>query len=211
KEALSVLTASDEVIFVTNPLMPAVNDVLKCREVIKRLNLKIDGIVLNMVRNEKYELTEEQIERITGLPIIASLPFDKEILNGLSNKTPIVQYRPNSNSSMICSRLASNLLGMPLEPEKNVLSGFYDAFKKLGNFREASRMDVQDYSGDIKTDADKILDIVKAQGSIKISELANRLNISKDETRSLGKTLVEHGLVEFHSPLFRETRLRVKG
>jgi len=210
KEALSVLRASDEIIFVTNPLMLAVNDVLKCCEVIKRLDLKIIGIVLNMVRNDKYELTEDQIERITGLPVIARIPFDKDILAGLSKKTPIVQYKPNSAASLVCARLASNLLGIPSEPSKSIFSSFYNAFKKLTSFRETSGIEIQTYSSDIRTDADRILDIVNAERSIKLSELAKKLNLSKEETKTLGKTLEEHGLIEFYSPMFGETRLRVK-
>jgi sulfite reductase alpha subunit-like flavoprotein len=155
-------------------------------------------------------LTDDQIERITGLPVIANIPFDKDVLAGLSRKTPIVQYKPSSAASLECARLASNLLGIPSENKKSIFSSFYSAFKKLASFRETSGIEIQTYSSNIRTDADRILEIVNAERSIKLSELAKKLSISKEETKSLGKTLEEHGLIEFYSPIFGETRLRVK-
>jgi len=209
REALSVLKASDEIIFVTTPLLPAVKDVLKCKEVIKKLDLEMVGIVLNMVRNEKHELKDREIEKITGLPVIAKIPFDKNVLDALSMKTPIVQYKQSSSASIACMKLAANLLGIKLQTRKNIFSGFYDAFKRLVSFRETPSIEIKSFNL-VRTDADRILDLVKIEKSIKLSELARRLNISKEETRNLAKILEENNLIEFYSPMFGEVRVREK-
>jgi septum site-determining protein MinD len=208
REALSVLNACDEVLFVSNPLTPAINDVQKCAEVVRRLGVKINGIVLNMVRNEGFELTTEQVEKMTGIPVIASIPFDKEILNGLSQRSPIVDYKPNSPSSLACATLASGLLGLPVQERKSVISSVVDSFRRLASQKGMVEAENQNYSGNIRTDADRMIEIVNMHGSIGIRALARKMQLSKEETSRIGKTLGEHGLVEFKKPLFREARLR---
>lgn len=172
REALSVLEACEEVIFVSTPLLPAINDIIKCKRIAKNLNKKILGIVLNIVRNERYELRSEEIEALAGIPVIAKIPFEPDILNGLSKKIPILHYKPESKASIECVRLASSLI------------------------------DFQKISEEWRTDADRILEIVRLKGSVKISEVAKRLSLPKKETKDLAIILREKGLIEYHHSIF---------
>ncbi|MBI5871501.1 AAA family ATPase, partial [archaeon] len=70
REALITLQTSDEILFVANPTIPSVVDITKCLEVLKELKANPVGIVLNRVKNHKYELNEREIERLTGLQVI---------------------------------------------------------------------------------------------------------------------------------------------
>ena len=88
REALAALRAADGVIFVTTPYVPSVMDIVRCQEVVNELGIKSVGIVLNMVNKEKYEMSTDEIEQLTKLPVIASIPYDKNVNKSLAAKIP---------------------------------------------------------------------------------------------------------------------------
>lgn len=116
REAMSVLNASSEVIFVTTPYMNAVADVVRGFKIIKQLEAIPLGIVLNMVRDAHYELREKEVEEITGLPVIAKIPFDTAIQKGLSRGIPNVLYKGYRQSSIEMMKLAASLIGEYYSP-----------------------------------------------------------------------------------------------
>jgi len=172
REALSVLEACEELIFVTIPFLPAINDIIKCKIIAKKLNKKILGIVLNMIKNESHEVRNEEVEFLTGIPVIAQIPFEPDVLNSLSKKIPMLHYRPESGASKECVKLAEKLVGS-IQIEEGV-----------------------------KTDADKILEIVRLEGPIKISKVAKKLGLPKTEVKDLTILLSEKGLIEYHYSIF---------
>jgi len=172
REALSVLEACDEIILVTIPFLPAINDIIKCKIIAKKLNKKILGTVLNMIKNESHELGNGEVEFLTGIPVIAQIPFESDVLNSLSKKIPMLHYRPESGASKECMKLAEKLVGStPIEEE-------------------------------IRTDADKILEIVRLEGSIKVSKMAKKIGLPKVEVKDLAILLSEKGLIEYHYSIF---------
>lgn len=112
REAMVTMRASDEILFVTNPLMNSVLDVIRCYETVKERRKKALGVVLNMVHNKRHEFTTHEIEGIVELPILAKLPFDHGVHKSLKTKVPIVMSRPNSSISREFRRLASHLVGV---------------------------------------------------------------------------------------------------
>lgn len=117
REALAALKASDEVLYVTTPFVPSVLDIVKSQEVVKGLGLKPIGIVLNMVGHERYEMAKTEIEQLVGLPVIASIPYDKNVKKSLATKIPVVNLDPSASSSKEFFRLASFLTGTPYRKE----------------------------------------------------------------------------------------------
>ncbi|MGC8812213.1 MAG: cell division ATPase MinD [Candidatus Aenigmatarchaeota archaeon] len=111
REALAAMKACDEVIFVTIPYVPCVMDVIRCLEVVNEVGVKPLGIVLNMVGNERYEMKRKEIEQLTGLPVIASIPQDKNVLKSLALRTPVVLFNKKSKASREMIRLAGSLVG----------------------------------------------------------------------------------------------------
>lgn len=111
REALSAIRACDEVIFVTTPFVPAVMDIVKMKRLIDELNVKTNGIVLNMVKREKYELTKDEVEKLAELPVISIIPEDKNVPRSLSAKVPTVVLYPNSPASREMKSLAAMLIG----------------------------------------------------------------------------------------------------
>lgn len=107
RESLNVADASDEIIFVTNPYIPMVNDVIKCKEIINQLGEKKMSIVLNMVTDRSYELLSKTVEDITDIPVMIEIPHDRNVDLSMVMKMPIIEYKPNSLASISFMKLAA--------------------------------------------------------------------------------------------------------
>lgn len=141
REALATVRASDEVIFVNTPFVPSTMDIMKCHEVAKEIGAKPLGVVLNMVGKEKYEMTPEEVEDLIELPVISSVPVDKDVLRSLALKTPVVLFSPKSPASREFGRLAAHILGEDYEPEGWIqrLAGFFRGGIRKGKGKEPAK------------------------------------------------------------------------
>lgn len=111
REALACLRACDEVLYVTTPYVPSIMDVIRCQEVVNEIGLKPIGIVLNMIDKEKHEMTKKEIEQLTGLPVITSIPYDKNVKMALTEKLPVVVFKPYTSASKEFFKIAGSLIG----------------------------------------------------------------------------------------------------
>jgi len=130
REAMATIKASDELLYVTNPYVPFIMDVIRCQEVAKETGVKQIGIALNMVHKKKHEMTKQEIEELTKLPVISTIPFDTNIHKSLALKMPVVLYKPNTAASRELFKLASFLIG-----EKYAQEGFLIRFLKRLSFQ----------------------------------------------------------------------------
>jgi septum site-determining protein MinD len=120
REAMSALSASDELIIVTNPNLPAVTDALRILKIAQESNIKTLGAVVNRITGSKHELTNEEIKEILGVSIIAEIPEDENVALSIAAKRPLVDYIPNSPASLEIRRLAALLTGRKYEKSKSV-------------------------------------------------------------------------------------------
>ncbi|MEM7821405.1 MAG: cell division ATPase MinD [Candidatus Aenigmatarchaeota archaeon] len=130
REALSVLTISKEAIFVATPNIPSIADVMKCSKLVKELEVEPIGIVLNMVKKNSTELSETEVEELTNLPILAKIPYDKNVEKSLKLGLPLIYVKPYSPASVEITNLAALLLG-----EKPLKKGFFHRI--ISTFRSA--------------------------------------------------------------------------
>ncbi|UCD02804.1 MAG: cell division ATPase MinD [Candidatus Aenigmatarchaeota archaeon] len=126
REAMSTMRASDEVLFISTPFVPSTMDIIKCHQVALEMGTKPLGILLNMVGKERYELTLEEVEQLSELSVITTVPMDKNVLRSLALKTPVVSFDPNSPASKAFLELAGKLIG-----EKYVPDSFMKRFMRL--------------------------------------------------------------------------------
>jgi septum site-determining protein MinD len=117
REAMAAMRASEEVLFISTPYVPSTMDIIKCHQVALELGVKPLGIMLNMVGKERYELTVDEVEQLAELPVIISVPMDKNVLRSLALKTPVVLFDQNSPASRHFITLAGKLIGEKYEPE----------------------------------------------------------------------------------------------
>jgi cell division ATPase MinD len=117
REAVATLRASDEILYITNPYIPFAMDIVRNQEIVNEIGVKPLGIILNMVHGKKYEMNKKEIEELTRLPVIAEIPFDRNIHKSLALKTPVITYKPNTDASKEIIKLASELVGETYEFE----------------------------------------------------------------------------------------------
>lgn len=122
REALSVVDASDEVIVVTNPEMPAITDAIKIIEVAKSINAKIRGLVVNKRRNKDYELGAQEIESVTGVPILGTVPEDENVLRAISDKSPVVISKEGAPAARSFRRIAADIAGVESDEGINFIA-----------------------------------------------------------------------------------------
>ena len=130
REAMACLKACDEVLYVTAPYVPSIIDIVKYQEVVNGLNLKPVGIVLNAVDKARYEMSTKEIEELARLPVLASIPYDKNIKKALSLKMPVVVLNKNSPASKEMIKFAARLVGEQYQVE----SSFSRIMERLRNF-----------------------------------------------------------------------------
>ena len=109
REALMSLQASDEAIFVVNPTVSAIADVMKCKQLAHQLNVNPLGIVVNKYRRKSFELSPEEISNLVELPVLATINEDEDFLKSEAAKTPFVFYKRNKADEFF--KLASSLTG----------------------------------------------------------------------------------------------------
>ena len=112
KEALAVLDAADELVFVTTPFVPMVNDVIRSSEVLKKLKgAKNVSVVMNMITDGMHEIFSNSMTNFTGFPVIGEVSYDQNVVHGLAAKSPIINFKPNSAASINFRSLAAYMIG----------------------------------------------------------------------------------------------------
>jgi len=121
EEMLSTMIASDELLVVSSPDYPTLSTTLRAVKIAKQKKTPIKGIVLNKVRNRKFELTKEEIEKAAEVPILSVLPDDVKVLEALSKTVPAALHKPNRKVSKEYEKLAVQLIGEEYKKD-NILS-----------------------------------------------------------------------------------------
>jgi len=116
EETLSAMLASDDIFVITTPDYPTLSMTLKAVKLAKQRKTPVTGLILNKVFNKKFEISIEDIEKVTGVPVLAVIPHDVNFLKALSEFTPLTSYKPKSNSSEELKKLAATLVGEKYKP-----------------------------------------------------------------------------------------------
>jgi septum site-determining protein MinD len=118
KEALSAVEASDEVLIVTNPEMPALTDAVKIINFAEMYGTITSGVIVNRVRDDKYEVPLNDVEGFMDLPIIGLIPEDKHMKKALAYREPIVDLKPYSKAARELMMTAARIADVPYTPRK---------------------------------------------------------------------------------------------
>jgi septum site-determining protein MinD len=110
-EMFATMAASDELIVVSSPDYPTLSSTLHAIKVAKKKNTPIRGIVINKVRNKKFELSAKDIAKASEVDVLAVLPDNIGVLAALAEMTPVVAKSPRQDVSKEYKRLAGILIG----------------------------------------------------------------------------------------------------
>jgi len=129
KEAMISLNVSQEIIFVCEPNLISVFDVVKTNKLIKEMQNKIVwGIILNKVKGKSYELSKEEVEKYSRLPVLATIREDYKFVESINERKPAYYLSENIKESF--KALAAKIAGIPYERKKSFLSFFERFFKR---------------------------------------------------------------------------------
>lgn len=113
-----------EILIITNSTMTSVADALKMRILFNELDINVLGFVLNMWYDDKFLLSPNEIEAILEIPIISTIPYDREMERSLAMGRSLVEVNPSSPTSNAIMQLAADLLGEtyePIQPDKQTI------------------------------------------------------------------------------------------
>lgn len=130
REAIAGLKAADEVLFVTTPYVPAVMDIVRTMEVVNEIGIRPIGIILNMVNRDKYEMTPDEVEQLTRVPVIGSVPFDRNVYKSLVEKLPVIIFRPDTKASKAFVRVGADLIGHKYEEKAGIFRRIVNMLKR---------------------------------------------------------------------------------
>jgi len=117
-ETLAVLLAADEVFVVTTPDFPTLSVTMKAIKHARKKGTPIQGLILNKVYNKNFELSLDDIENTSEVPVMAVIPHDVCMLKALSKFTPSTIHNPKSEGSEELKKLAAAVLGEKYKPAK---------------------------------------------------------------------------------------------
>ncbi|MBU1197016.1 AAA family ATPase [Candidatus Micrarchaeota archaeon] len=135
REGVGALLASQELLFVSQPTLPAIMDIVRCQEAVKGTDKPHLGIVLNLVENHGHHLTKENVENLSSLEVVSVIPRDDRVPESLAAQTPVVLSHPQSPAGQELLALAARIIGEPVQrvptPSEHVRSRFKGALSSI--------------------------------------------------------------------------------
>ena len=113
------IEASDEVLLVSEPELPALTNCLGAKKLAEQLERDILGLVLNSVRDEQSEVEHKDIKELIETDIIGKIPDHRHVREGIALSQPVVSYKPKSKPANKIEDLAHRIKGN--EPPKRGL------------------------------------------------------------------------------------------
>lgn len=119
EEVEAAIEASDEVLLVSEPELPALTNCLGAKKLAEQLNRDILGLVVNGVKDEKSEVRLDDIEELVEADIIGKVPDHRHVREAIALREPVVSHKPHSKASVAIKDVAHRLKGRE-PPKKDV-------------------------------------------------------------------------------------------
>lgn len=136
-EMIPVVTAAEKLFVVTTPDHVTLHTSIKAANLAKAKRTPIEGIIINKIKNPKYELNLKDIEGFLETPVVARIRDDKAMVKSVFFRTPITLHNRKNHVAKEINKFASALAG---NPEKvNWFMRNFGHFKKDRVNRELMR------------------------------------------------------------------------
>jgi len=129
-EILSTMIASDELYVIASPDYPTLSTTMRAVKVAKQKKTPITGIILNKVRNKSFELSVEEIEKATGVPVIGFLPDDIKMLEAVASTKPMAEHAPNASQTIEFNKIAAYMIGEKNYEDNGIIASIRKFFNK---------------------------------------------------------------------------------
>ncbi len=121
RETSAAIRAADKALYVARPSFTSIIDVIRTQSLVDELAKESVGVVLNMVRDKKYEVTRDEIESFTEMDVIGIVPYDTNVEKSAAQGTPVTIYDPHCKASRAIEDLAIELLDEDMEKRRSSL------------------------------------------------------------------------------------------
>jgi len=135
EEMYSTIFASDELFVVSTPDHPTLSTTIKAIKTARKHGTNVSGIILNKVYGKDFEISPLDIEKTTGIPVMAVIPYDTNFLRAVHNFQSFLDHSPNSLGGKEYRKLAEVLTG---EKNKKFVS-FVDLFRSFPRLQDVNR------------------------------------------------------------------------
>lgn len=123
---VEILSSCNEAILVVTPEITSLAGSLKVLKLIRELNVKPLGVVVNRyLKGLKSQTSIEEIKEAFDLPILGIVPEDENIRRSVNERLPSFFLNPNCVSSLSFEEIGAKLLGIPYQPKKSFLKKFF--------------------------------------------------------------------------------------
>jgi MinD-like ATPase involved in chromosome partitioning or flagellar assembly len=85
-------------------------------EVVKGMGKKEMNIILNMKTRKRNECNERDVEKMTKIPVMGRIDYDRNVIDSVIMKKPVVLYKPHSPASVGFMKLAAKINGVTYKP-----------------------------------------------------------------------------------------------
>lgn len=126
EEVMAVMEASEEIIIITNPEMPAVTDALKAVKVAREKQKQINGIIITRHKNAKYEMPLSSIKSMLETQIIGVIPEDKSVKEALTRRDAVIHTHPRNKVSKKYIEIAQKILGEKTKEKKGFWNNLFN-------------------------------------------------------------------------------------
>jgi septum site-determining protein MinD len=110
-EVEAAVEASDEVLLVSKPELPALTNALGVKKLAQEMEREVLGLVLNEVEGEDYEVEHDDVEDLIEEEILGKVPNHKHVKEAIALRNPVVSYKPDSRASHAIEDVAYQLRG----------------------------------------------------------------------------------------------------
>lgn len=111
EETLSTVLAADKLFMVTTPDYPSLSCLMKLALFAKKRQKEVSGIIMNRVIGKNFQVSLEEIQESTGIPVVAKVMEDKWVQRALFARTP-ANFTRGSFAKEI-KKLGASLVGKP--------------------------------------------------------------------------------------------------
>ncbi len=121
EEMMSTIIASDNLFLVSTPDYPTLSCSMKAVKIARQADKRITGIILNKVKG-KYEVDLEEMQEVTGVPVVAKIKHDEVNDLALYERIPAPLFAKRSAFTKEIDKLCMALTGE--KERKSWLTGF---------------------------------------------------------------------------------------
>ena len=115
-ETLATIAASDRLFIVTTPDHVTLSTTLKAIKIAREKKTAIYGLIINKLKDKKYEIGMTEIAEATGLPVVTSLSDNEKVLKSWAVNRITTSKYPRANVSIESKKLAYALCGKSYRP-----------------------------------------------------------------------------------------------